>query len=420
MFNKLFRVWNRSRSNVEQADARIKSTSNYNRAASGVVVSEDAANSVSAAWCAAKAISEDIAGLPWNITREGADGTTTITNNHDVFRLLNRKPNSMMTSAVFREVMIRSALLRGNGFAEIERSLGGQPIALWPIHPDNVEYALNKDTGEYFWLVRTRAREVAIPLDDMFHLMGPSPDGKVGYSVITMARHSLGLTLAAEQFGSEFFANGAHLSGVLKHPTVLGDEAYNRLVESWRQMHTGGGNRLRFALLEAGTEWQPLSVAPDDAQFLQTRQFQIGEIARWFRVPPHKLMDLQQSSLSNITSMSRAYVQDSLVPWVTKLEQEADSKLLRQPSLRTNIDVTALLRGDAQERAQYYRELWGMGVITINEIRRMEGFNPIGTEGDTRIVQKQWVTLESVVNGETLDRQNGSIPNDEEENGTEV
>lgn len=405
MPNLLTNLVARSRSLFESRDPKIATAQDYNRAASGVTVNEDSVSSISAVWCATRAISEDIGGLPWTICREMPNGEREVLPmSRPLYRLLNVAPNPMMDAANFRALMISWALLWGDGFAEIERDVGGRPVALWPIHPQRAALWRDRETNELVWIISTDGNsDIIIPDRDMYHLMGPSPDGKRGWSVVTQAKHTFGLSLAAEQFGSEFFANGAHLSGVLKHPSVIGPEAKEQLRKSWAKMYTGNGKRNRFAILEGGLEWERIGIPPDEAQFLETRKFQIEDIARWFRIPPHKLMDLTNATYNNVSNMDRAYVQDALIPWMIRLEQQADKKLTGQPTVTTKIDASHMLRGNPQERAAFYKEMSSMGVLTINEIRRMEGLNRIGPEGDERFIQKQYVTIKDVAEGATLD-----------------
>lgn len=417
MSNFLTNLVARSRSLFESREPKLASAQDYNRAGAGVTVNEDSVNSIAAVWCATRAISEDIAGLPWIVSKESITGEKEVQpSSRPLGRLLNTEPNPIMDAANFRALLISWALLWGDGFAEIERDAGGRPVALWPVHPQRADLRRDRETNELVWFVANDGADadIVIPDRDMFHLMGPSPDGKRGWSVVTQAKHTFGLSLAAEQFGSEFFANGAHLSGVLKHPSVIGPEAKEQLRKSWAKMYSGSGKRNRFAILEGGLEWQSIGIPPDSAQFLQTRKFQIEDIARWFRVPPHKLMDLTNATYSNITNMERAYVQDALIPWMVRLEQQANKKLTGQPNITTSIDASRMLRGNPQERASYYKEMSSTGVLTVNEIRKMEGLNPIGPEGDERYIQKQYVTIRAVSDGLTLDNNQQSEVNDDE------
>jgi HK97 family phage portal protein len=259
--------------------------------------------------------------------------------------------------------------------------------------PDRVE--VKRIEGRVVYEIsNSRDGKTYLDPDSVFHLHGPGFDGLCGYSVITLAARAIGLGMAAEQFGAAFFENGTRASGVLEHPGELSPEAIENLRNSWNDQNRGPAQAAKPVILEEGMKWSQISIPPDDAQFLQTRQFQVDDIARWYGLPPHKLQSMEKATFSNIEHQSIEVVGDALQPWATRLEQEADRKLFNQRSaFYTNIDMTELLRGDVKSRGEYYREMWNLGVLSINEIRQREGLNPV-TDGDKRFVQLNMTTLE--------------------------
>jgi HK97 family phage portal protein len=364
----------------------------------GVRVDTDSALRVSTVWAAVRIISESVAGLPWRAYIRAANGDAVMQPMHPVTSVLHRWPNPEMTAFTFRETMMGWVLLWGNAYAEIERDMAGRISALWPIAPDRVEPRRNDETGAIEYVITQYAGgPVIIPAANMFHLHGLGFDGITGYSVVAYAAKSLGISLASEEFGASFFANGSTVHGVLKHPGRLSPEAKTLLSESWRNQHQGPSRAWRPVVLEEGMAWENIGLPPGDSQFLETRQFQVNDIARWFRVPPHKLGDLTKTSYASQEHASIEFVTEALVPWCQRLEQEADRKLFGQTSsgnLYTKISVNALLRGDMAGRSAFYREMYYLGVLSINEIRQFEDMNSIGEDGDARFVQANMVPLD--------------------------
>jgi hypothetical protein len=232
----------------------------------------------------------------------------------------------------------------------------------------------------YFY--ETGDRTVALPYSDVLHIAGLGFDGLQGYSPVHMARTAIGLGKAAEEFGASFFGNAAKPSGTLTHPGNLSPEAMARLRESWNAMHAGPKSVGRIAIMEEGMKFEPISINPEDAQFLQTRKFQIEEIARIYRVSPMHLQDMSRATYSNFEHSMLAFYQDTLRPWVVKWEQEIKRKMFRGDQFFAEFNIAAMLRGDTTTRFEAYRMGREAGFMSVNEIRAMENMNPIGSEGD--------------------------------------
>lgn len=366
----------------------------------GMYVDHDVAMTYSAVYCAVRVIAETIGMLPWRAMRRSPDGRREHASSSPVEFVLNRQPNPEMTPMVFRTNMLAHALLWGNGYAEIVRDNAGRVAELWPLIPDTVEPKRDRDTGErYYRITPHNGQTTELDQREVFHLQGLGFDGLEGYSVVSLMAKSIGLGLSAEEFGSSLFGNGAMPNSVLKHPGKLGQGAHERLAKSITDQYSGSSNAFRTMILEEGMTWESIGIPPEDAQFLETRKFQVSEIARWFRVPPHKLADLERATFSNIEHQSREFVIDTLMPWIVRLEQEADKKLFasrNSGNMYTKIAVNGLMRGDSKARAEFYQKMANLGAFSVNDIRELEDLDPIGAEGDKRLVQINQTTLEKI------------------------
>lgn len=366
----------------------------------GERVDEETALKFSAVFRAVSYISQTVGCLAWHVYREDAGGRKERLASDPVDWLLHRRPNPEMSALDFRQTMVAWALTWGNGYAEIERNMAGQPVALWPIHPQRVKVDRDRDDGRkiVYEVGNVYGGTSYLSPDNVFHLKGLGPDGLVGYSVVSLAAKSIGIGMAAERFNASFYENGAVLSGALKHPGKLSKDAGDRLREDFAKRHAGGANAHKPAILQEGMEWQSIGIPPEDAQMLESRKFQVTDIARWFGLPPHKLADLERSTHSNIEHQAMEVVGDAILPWCVRLEQEADFKLLgrRYGNTYSRLNLMSLLRGDNQSRAELYKTMREIGVYSTNDIRRLEDMDPVGPEGDKLIVQMNMTTLERI------------------------
>ncbi|KKN71030.1 hypothetical protein LCGC14_0424470 [marine sediment metagenome] len=370
------------------------------RSTAGIHLNEHTALSFSAVWAAVKLISETVALLPWRVFREeGTQKELQAGTQLDV--LLHSEPNPEMTSFSFREFIVASALLHGNGYAEIELSRSGEPRALHPIHPRHVQPMRNAQKKLFYRVRSDNGDSVDLPPRQMFHLKGPTIDGVVGRSVISIAKESMGLGIAAEQFSAAFFGNGGTPSYVIKQGNESPDtslEAASNILESFDRRHRGAKNAGKAAYLEKGFELETVGIPQKDAQFIQQRKFNVTEIARWFRVPPHKIADMEKATFSNIESQERNFVMDSILPWTIRLEQEANHKLVRDLHNITKMNVRGLMRGDSAARGAFYTQLRDLGVFSPNEIRALEDMNPFAG-GDLRVIPANMISLERAAQG---------------------
>ena len=349
---------------------------------SGVSVTPDTALTYSAVYAAVRCISESVSSLPLNYYERLPAGGKAHAKANPLHYLLHDEPNPEMTSLQWREASMAHLLLHGNSYTEIVRDLEGNAVELWPIDPTMVA-PRRTDSGElYYELNRGKS---FITAGNMLHIPGLSFDGISGVSPITLARQSLGLSMAIEQFGAGYFGRGARPGGVLTFPGQLSPEARQNLRRSFEELHAGGANSHRVALLEAGLKWEAIGVPPDDSQFLQSREFQIIEVARWFNLPPNKLKDLSKTSYNSLEQMEISFVVDTLRPWLVRWEQQLNRKIIRpkdRGSYFFEHNVDGMLRGDQASRYQSYSVARNWGWLSVNEIREKENLNPISEGGD--------------------------------------
>lgn len=377
--------------------------------ASGQRVNATSAMKLSPYYAALRAISEDVAKIPFKVFKNLQPRGKEVQPLHRVHQLLHKSPNRDMTPIAFRETMTHWALGWGGAVAEIERDGAGGPAGLWPIHPSRVELGRDSNRNLNYKITttdikvdaRNRPHFVVLPARDVLHIHGLSKDGVDGYSILAMASETLGLGLAVQVFGAAFFGRGAHVGGVLEHPKTLGDKAYKRLRESWDEEYVGAEKTGKTLIAEEGMKYTKRGIPPDEAQFLETQEFTVENFARWFRIPPHKLQALKRSTFNNIESQSLEYVTDTLMPWFVRWEQESDRKLLApdESELFTKHVVQALLRGDMKARGEFYTKLFQMGALSPNDIRDLEDRNPAGPAGDQYYVPMNMAPIESVADG---------------------
>lgn len=347
----------------------------------GVSVTPDSALRMSAVFACVRILSSTVASLPLHIYQYMDNGGRRRAKDHSLYDLLHNLPNKWQTSYEWRQLQAVHLLLRGNAYSYIVP--GRRAVdQLIPLHPDRVTPFKAPDGTVAYEYVQDNGERKVLLGQEVHHLRGISLDGITGISPIEFNRETLGMTLAAEQFGASYFGNGTVIGGVLEHPNRLGDEAYARLKKSWADRHQGPQDAHKPAILEEGMKWVPLGVPPDQAQFLETRKFQISEIARIFGVPPHMLADVDKSTSwgSGIEEQGIGFVRYVLRPWLILWEQAISRDLLSETDRRdyyAEFNVDALLRGDSAARAEYYKAGINDGWLTRNEVRIKENENPI-------------------------------------------
>jgi HK97 family phage portal protein len=360
---------------------------------SGVHITPDTAVTVPVVWACLRYLSQTVAVLPWHVMRE-TDTGGEIVRTHHIDWLLHKRPSKEWSSFQFRETMTHWALRWGNAYAEIERDGAGRPFALWPIHPERVEVCRDPETKVLFYEVD---HKLEFRAEDIFHIRGFG-EGPVGVNVITYAAQSIGWAAAAQLFGATFFGNGMNVAGVVKVKKQLSIEAFQRLKKELASLYGGVRNSNKTAVLDGDMEWSQVSVDPNKAQFIATNQYLVEDICRWFGVPPHKVMHLLRATFSNIEHQAIEVVVDSISPWVKRWEDEADYKLFgnNRQNFYTKMNMKALMRGDVVSRGNFYQLMRYVGAYSANDILRKEDENTIGPEGDKRVMQSQFTTLERI------------------------
>ena len=356
---------------------------------SGVYVNETTAMQTAAVYACVKVISEAIASLPIHIYRHQENGARVVPN-HPLNRLLRIAPNRDMTSFVLFETIMGHLLIYGNAYVQILRDGAGRVTALYPLLPDKMDIFRDDKTREIYYTYWRDTDEiqrgeksggVILQRENVLHIPGLSFDGMKGYSPIALARNAVGIAIATENYGASFFANGSNPSGVLEHPgSIKKPEA---LRDAWEAIHKGAGKTNKIAVLEDGMKYHTISISPNEAQFLETRKFQLNEIARIFRVPPHMIGDLEKSSFSNIEQQSLEFVKYCVNPWVVRLEQAMSQNLLapaEQDDLYIKFNLDGLLRGDYETRMKGYSIGIQHGFMSPNDIRRLENMLEIPDE----------------------------------------
>ena len=376
----------------------------FGRTTSGKPVNERTAMQTTAVYACVRILAEAVASLPLHVYQYKDGGEKELVYDHPLYHILHDEPNPEMTSFVFRETMMSHLLIWGNAYAQIIRDGAGRVLGLYPLLPDKVSVERD-DRGRLYYVYSRNTDEnpnfkqygdIVLKQEEILHIPGLGFDGLIGYSPIAMAKNAVGMTLACEEYGASFFANGANPGGVLEHPGVLKDPGKVR--ESWNSVYRGSNNAHKVAVLEEGMKYQQIGIPPEEAQFLETRKFQIDEIARLYRIPPHMVGDLEKSSFSNIEQQSLEFVKYTLDPWVIRWEQSLQKALLlsgekTQYFIKLNVD--GLLRGDYQSRMNGYATGRQNGWFSANDIREMENLNPISTEegGDLYLINGNMTKL---------------------------
>ena len=377
-FSRLFRARDKPHRQTLPEDAvSAAPTFSFGSSMSGKSVTPSSAIQVSAVYACVRVIAETIASLPLHIY-EATDAGSRKANEHTLYRLLHDEPNTEMTSFIWREVMLSHLLLYGNSYCQIIRSGRSRIVGLYPLLPDHM--AVDRDTkGKLTYTYTTsEGRMEQLNPEDVLHIPGLGFDGVMGYSPIALEKAAIGLGIAAEEYGSKFFQNGARPSGILTHPNTVKDPASLRA--SWNAAYGGSGNASRVAVLEEGMTFVPLSMPNNEAQFLETRKFQVTEICRIFRVPPHMIGDLERATFSNIESQNISFAVHTIRPWLVRIEQAINKTLIPENEkgrYYAQFNIDGLMRGDYKSRMEGYAIARQNGWMSANDIRALENLNPI-------------------------------------------
>jgi len=399
-------VFSRKKQKVTDSISTSKSMFYSGPSSAGAFVNEQTAMQTAAVHACVRVIAEAVASLPLNVYRYEDRATRTVPD-HPLFMLLKNAPNPEMTSFSFREALMTHLLLHGNAYAQIIRNGSGRVEALYPLLPDKMDVSRGSSGEIYYTYWRDRDENnsggdgevVTLRKDQVLHIPGLSFNGLVGLSPIALARNSIGIAAATEEYGAAFFKNGATPGGLLEVPTSIKDPT--KIRETWDTVYKGANNASRIAVMSDGMKFHVVSVPPNEAQFLETRKFQLAEIARIFRVPLHMVGDLDKSSFSNIEQQSMEFVKYTLEPWVVRWEQALWQALLLPGEQQTHFikfNLDGLLRGDYETRMNGYATGIQNGFLCPNDIRRLENHNeiPFDEGGDNFMVNGSMVKLSEV------------------------
>lgn len=385
----------------------------FGKSDSGEVVNERSAMQIATVYACVRLLAESVAGLPLHLYQytDEAEQNKQKAKEHPLYKILYRQPNPEMTSFTFRETMMTHLLLWGNAYAQIIRDGRNNILGLYPLQPDQMEVDRDKQ-GRIIYIYNAYTDDVpdlqnktyVFRADEIFHIPGLGFNGLIGFSPIAMMKNALGTAIAVEKYGSAFFKNGAQPAGVLEHPGTLKNP--ERIRENWSDVYGGPQNAHKVAVLEEGMSYKPISLPPEDSQFLSTRQFGVNEICRIFRVPPHMVQDLSHATFSNIEHQSIDYVVYTLTPWLSRFEQAITKDLLlpsEQDTFFPRFNVDGLLRGDYASRSSGYASGISNGYLSPNDVRRLENMDLIPPEkgGDDYYLNGGYVKLENVRTAES-------------------
>ena len=401
-FASLFRARDKPGRNEKTTDSVSSAATFYfGSSASGKSVTATTAIQMSTVYACVRVIAETIASLPLHVYQNQGEGSVKAPE-HPLYRILHDEPNAEMTSFILREVMLTHLLIYGNAYCQILRNGRGHILGLYPLLPDQMRVDRD-DSGKIIYDYTTReSKVVRLRPEDVLHIPGLGFDGVMGYSPIALEKNAIGLGLAAEEHGSKFFSNGARPSGILTHPNTVKDP--KKLRESWNAAYGGSANSGKVAVLEENMSYTPISIPNSEAQFLETRKFQVSEICRIYRVPPHMVGDLEHATFSNIEHQSISFAVHTIRPWVVRIEQAMNRALFAEKEksvfyVRFNMD--GLMRGAYKERMEGYAIGRQNGWLSMNDIRGLENMNPVSEEdgGNALLVNGNMVSVRRAMLG---------------------
>jgi HK97 family phage portal protein len=351
--------------------------------ASGVRVTEQSALGMTAVWRSVNLIGGTCAALPLHAYRRTDDVRLPASDGSQASKLL-AAPHPDLTPFEFWEIVFAHLLLWGNAYLRVLRNRLGVVQELWPIHPGRVRAGRESETGTKVYLVDDDP-DSEYTDEKILHIPGFGYDGICGVSPIRLSRQGIGLALAAEEYGARLFGNGSLAAGILQTEQRLEQTQADALKARWKARAAGIANAHDVVVLDSGAKFQQLTIPPEDAQFIETRGFQIEEIARMFGIPPHMLAQVEKQTSwgTGVEQQSISFIQYTLQPWLTRVEQRI-SRLLNPQAVYARFGVEGLLRGDSAARAAFYQQMWNIGVFSTNDILRLEDREPVGPKGDVR------------------------------------
>jgi HK97 family phage portal protein len=417
-FSLLFRARDKPQNAISSAPLFYFGSSN-----AGKRVTVETGIQLSAVYACIRVISETIASLPLNVYKKDEHGNA-IAEDHPLNFILHDEPNAEMTSYIWLEVTMNHLLTYGNAYSQIIRSGRNNVVNLYPLQPDKMTVDRDSSGTLTYTYTDSEGRMVELKPANVLHIPGLGFDGIMGYSPIALEKNAIGLSIAAEEYGSKFFANGARPSGVLKHPGRI--KEFDRIRDGWNAAYGGSSNSNKVAILEEGVDFKPITVPNNEAQFLETRKFQVSEICRIFRVPPHMIGDMEHAAFTNIEHLSIDFAMHTIRPWVVRLEKAMNRSLFTDTEkgvYYTHFNIDGLMRGDYKTRMEGYSIGLQNGFMSPNDIRRMENWDPIPSElgGDRYYFNGNMIPME-LAGSQYVRQENQSgtetEPNENETGGT--
>jgi HK97 family phage portal protein len=371
---------------------------------SSTSVSKEQALRVAAVWSCVRVLSETIASLPISLYEKDKNNNKIKLNNNPLNKLVGEQPSGIYNSFMFFERALVDLSFDGNFCAYIERNQGGLPIGIHPLQYKDVDVFVSPDGREVYYEVKESADSVypitgKVQSMNMIHVKGLSFDGITGKSPIEAAAETLGISISLDKHAGNWFKNGSQLGGILKHPATLKPDTAKRLRESWNSNYSGVANTGKTAILEEGMDWVARTVPNNQAQFIESREYQISDICRIFRVPNHLVNDLSSATYSNIEAQQIDFVVHTITPWIKRIESELNQKLIpnnKRGQEYFKFNLNAILRGDSKSRADYYRTLVNIGVLSPDEVRSLEDLNPMGDESAKVYMQSNMMPLDKL------------------------
>ncbi len=360
---------------------------------SAIAVDDKKALTLTSVWSAIRLLSESVSSLPISVYNKQSNGDKTEAINDSVYNLIKYQPNIYQNKITFLEKVMMDICTNGNSYVQIVRNNSGRPEQLFPLNTDDVSI-VTKDNEVFY---ETKGNGI-LDASDLLHFKTITQDGIIGLSPIDQCKHAIGWGLSLEEYGNTFFKNGAKLSGTLSTERALSETAIDRLKSSFNNAYSKLSGANQTVVLEEGLTFKPISISPDQAQFLSSRTFSIEEVARIFNIPPHMLKDLSKSSFNNIEMQSQEFVTYTLMPYLTRIEQEMNLKLFRTNELGktfVEFNVNGLLRGNIKDRTDAYKTAITNGYMSINEVRQKENLNSI-EGGDKHFMQLNMTTIEKI------------------------
>lgn len=378
MFKRLLSIFATRAPEAEKRElyhGPLSSLFSTNRSSAGASVDKDSILTVSAAYAAVRVLAETVSTLPLFLYIRDEEGNRKVADGNPIFALFHRSPNKDMTPVQLLDAMMTNIVTQGNSFVQIIRKRNGHIDSLYPLLSDCMQVKAD-DNGNVVYVYR--GKTILSP-DEVIHIPGLSYNGFIGFSPLTVARQVLGLGIALDEHSSVFFNNSSIPAGVLEVDGSLSENAAIKLRNAWENNYGGSGSAHRTAILEGGASFKPIAFNAQDSQLLESRKFQVNEIARIFRVPLHMIQDLDRATFSNIESQSIDFVRHTIRPWLVRIEQGLNKALLgSNPKLFFEFKVDALLRGDTQTRYEAYAKGIQNGFLTPNEVRKLENLNTVG------------------------------------------